>query len=143
MRLLHHLQRAMLSFSSLFNSKFTAIVTARTTNSVVDVVSAAVGADSQSRHNCYIMRTTLRSTSVRLSSFRMCHNSIYYLIIYNLQFSSGSKFFTFHSSLLTLIVFPSVGLLLLPPLRRFGQRRSTLRVSASSHYCIFQVHERA
>ena len=41
------------------------------------------------------------------------------------------------------IVRPSEGLLPLPPLCRFGRHRSAQRASASSHYCIFQVHERA
>ena len=72
-----------LSFSSLLNRQFTTIVSAAGAYSVVDVVCAAVRADSQCGQLSYVMSTTFRLTGVRLSTFRMCHN---YLQFNHLQF---------------------------------------------------------
>ena len=63
-----------LSFLSLLDSQLATIVTAARAYGVVDVVCATVRADSQSRHLSFVMRTTFRLSSVRLSSFRMCHS---------------------------------------------------------------------
>jgi len=71
-----------LSLLSLLDSQFATIVTAARAYGVVNVVCATVRADSQCRHLSFVMCTTFRLTSVRLSSFRMCHN---YLTI--LQFT--------------------------------------------------------
>ena len=57
----------------LVDDKFTAIVSAFATYSVVDVPCAAVGADSESRDKGFVVSTTFRGSGVRLSAFRMCH----------------------------------------------------------------------
>lgn len=73
-----------LSFSSFFDSEFTTIVTATWANSVVNVMSTAVGADSQCRHNGNVMGTTFGLSGVRLSSFWMCHNLFVLDVVFNL-----------------------------------------------------------
>ncbi len=70
---------------------------------------------------------------------------IYNLTIYYLQFnvSSGSKLFTFHSSLLTLKVFPIGGLQVgWTPHRRFGRLTALPEPSSSQDYT-YQVHAHA
>ena len=67
---------------SLFDSKFTAIVTTFSTNCVINVGCATVRANCQCRQYCYIMCTTLSGSGVRLSSFRMCHIIVTFIVLY-------------------------------------------------------------
>ena len=73
-----------LGLYSLLYSQFTTIVAASWADSVVDVVSATVRAESQCWHFCLVVSTTFRGSGVRLSSFWMCHNSLlFYFVIFN------------------------------------------------------------
>lgn len=68
--------RVLKSESFGFNDGlFAAVVTTFTTNGVIDVPSAAVGAESQSGGNGLVVSSAFSSASLRLFSFRMCHCS--------------------------------------------------------------------
>jgi uncharacterized membrane protein len=56
------------------------IVSAGGAYSVIDVVSATVGAYCQCGGYCLVMGAALGRTCLRLSSFRMCHNSFVFLL---------------------------------------------------------------
>lgn len=117
----------------LHDSNLTTIVAARGANRVVNVVSATGGAYCQRGSDGSVMSSSLQGTSLRLSSFWMCHNKIYNLLFYNfliLTFSVSA-------------VPPNAGrsVVRLPP-RCFGQRCAQ-RATYSSPRCIFQVHARA
>lgn len=71
----------LLSYLSLYDSNLTTIVATRWANSVVKVESTAVAALSERRSYSSIMGATLEGTSLRLSSFRMCHCCIVFCII--------------------------------------------------------------
>ena len=70
-----------LRLGSLLNCQLAAIIAAAGAYSVVDVVSAAVRANCQSRHFRYVMSTPLGLTGVRLSTFRMCHNYLQFNLL--------------------------------------------------------------
>ena len=58
------------------DDELTTIVAAFAANCVIDVPSAAVRADSESRDESFVVCATFRGSGVRLSAFRMCHCSI-------------------------------------------------------------------
>ena len=82
-----------------YNSNLATIVATRGAYSVVDVISTTVRAYCQCGSYSLVMGTTLSGTSVRLSSFRMCHNSINYFN--NLQFTFFERKQIIHFSLFT------------------------------------------
>ena len=71
----------LLSYLSLYDSNLATIVAASGAYSVVDVECTAVAALSERRSYSSIMGATLEGTSLRLSSFRMCHCCIVFCII--------------------------------------------------------------
>ena len=71
----------LLSYLSLYDSNLATIVAASGAYSVVDVECTAVAALSKCRSYCSVVGATLESTSLWLSSFRMCHCSIEFCII--------------------------------------------------------------
>ena len=77
----YHAESPHLGFCSLLYSQFTTIVSASWADSVIDVVSATVRAKCQCRHFSFVMSTTFRLSGVRLSSFWMCHNSLFILLV--------------------------------------------------------------
>jgi len=91
-RSLYHCCVARLSFCSLLDSEFTTIVATAGAYGVIDVMSTAVGANSQSGHYSHVMGTTFRLSGVRLSSFRMCHNYLQFTI-YNFKFTISNLCF--------------------------------------------------
>ena len=77
------------SLSLFLDGYLAAIVTASRANSVIDVELAAVRTYCQCGSYCLVVSSSLESPGLGLSSFWMCHNSIYYLIIYDLVFTSS------------------------------------------------------
>lgn len=69
-----HRRAAYLFGSFLYDCQLAAIVAAGGANGVVDVPSAAFGADSERRCYGLVVGSTLEGSGLRLSSFRMCHN---------------------------------------------------------------------
>ena len=59
--------------NSLLNGEFTSVVAAAGAYSVIYIPLTAVGALSECGGNCLIVSSTLESSGLRLSSFRMCH----------------------------------------------------------------------
>ena len=75
----------------LFDGNLAAIVAASRANRVIDVELAAVGAYCQCGSYCLVVSSSFESPGLGLSSFWMCHNSIYYLMIYYLLFIPSVK----------------------------------------------------
>lgn len=57
----------------LLDSHFTSVVSASATNSVVHIEFAAIRANSQCWSYCSVMSSSFTSSSLRLSTSRMCH----------------------------------------------------------------------
>ena len=74
-----HRRAAYLFGSFLYDCQLAAIVAAGGANGVVDVPSAAFGADSERRCYGLVVGSTLEGSGLRLSSFRMCHCCLYVL----------------------------------------------------------------
>ena len=74
------MRRCLLGGSDL-HGQLAAVVAARGAYGVIDVVGATVGAYGERGSYCLVMRSALERTSLRLSSFRMCHVLIYLIVI--------------------------------------------------------------
>jgi len=64
----------------LHNSNLATVVTTCGTYCVVNIVSTAVRANCQCWSHCLIVCSSFKCTSLRLSSFRMCHFLIYLIV---------------------------------------------------------------
>ena len=73
---------SLYSHRVLIDDEFAAIVTTFTANCVIDMPSAAVGADGECRDESFVVSTTFRGSGMRLSAFRMCHFSMIFLCYY-------------------------------------------------------------
>ena len=71
-----------LDCSLLLYSELASVITTRTANGVINVPLTTVWADCQCRSYCLVMSSSLGSSSLWLSSFRMCHFSNFLIIFF-------------------------------------------------------------